>query len=96
MPPRGRSRDRSPRLPAPRHRITIRLRDGRVLEKVESAASGHPRKPMSREQLEAKFFECAELVIDYQQARRAADMIWDLEKLAQVTDLHEALSGRRY
>jgi len=34
-------------------------------------------------------------VIDHEQASRAADMIWDLEKLAQVTDLHEALSGRK-
>jgi hypothetical protein len=35
---------------------------------VESAATGHPRKPMSREQLEAKFFECTELAISVEQA----------------------------
>lgn len=77
-------------------RITLRLKDGRVLEKVESAASDHPRKPMSREHLEAKFFECAELAISNEQARRAADMLRDLEKLEQVTKLHEALSGRKH
>ena len=38
--------------------------------KVESAATGHPRKPMSREQLEAKFFECADLAISVEQAPR--------------------------
>ena len=74
-------------------RITIRLKDGQVLEKVESAATGHPRKPMSREQLEAKFFECAELAISVEQARRAADMIWNLEKLEGVGELHRILSG---
>jgi 2-methylcitrate dehydratase len=74
-------------------RITIRLKDGQVLEKVESAATGHPRKPMSREQLEAKFFECAELAISVEQARRAADMIWNLEKLERVGELHRILSG---
>ena len=70
-------------------RITIRLKDGQVLEKVESAATGHPRKPMSREQLEAKFFECAELAISVEQARRAADIIWDLEKLERVGNFIE-------
>jgi 2-methylcitrate dehydratase PrpD len=74
-------------------RITIRLKDGQVLEKVESAATGHPRKPMSREQLEAKFFECAELAISVEQARRAADMIWNLENLERVGELHRILSG---
>ena len=74
-------------------RITIRLKDGQALEKVESAATGHPRKPMSREQLEAKFFECAELAISVEQAHRAADMIWNLEKLERVGELHRILSG---
>lgn len=73
--------------------ITIRLKDGRVLEKVESAATGHPLKPMNREQLEAKFFECAELAVSEEKARRAADMIWDLEKLEQVGELHKILSN---
>jgi 2-methylcitrate dehydratase PrpD len=74
-------------------RITIRLKDGRVLEKVESFATGHPKKPMSREQLEAKFFECAELAIDRDRARLAADMIWGLEDLEHVGKLHELLGG---
>jgi 2-methylcitrate dehydratase PrpD len=74
-------------------RITIRLKDGRVLEKVESFATGHPRKPMSRERLEAKFFECAELAIDPERARLAADMIWSLEDLEHIGKLHEMLAG---
>jgi 2-methylcitrate dehydratase PrpD len=74
-------------------RITIRLKDGRVLEKLESFATGHPKKPMSREQLEGKFFECAELAIDRERARLAADMIWGLEELEHVGKLHEMLTG---
>lgn len=74
-------------------RITIRLRDGRVLEKVESYATGHPKKPMSRQQLEAKFFECAELAIDRDRARLAAGMIWGLEDLEHIGKLHEMLAG---
>jgi 2-methylcitrate dehydratase PrpD len=72
-------------------RITIRLKDGRVLEKLESVATGHPRKPMTRDQLEAKFFECAALAIDPDRARLAADMIWNLEDLEHIGKLHEML-----
>jgi 2-methylcitrate dehydratase PrpD len=74
-------------------RITVRLRDGLVLERLESFATGHPKKPMSREQLESKFFECADLAIDPERARLAADLIWGLEELEHVGKLHEMLAG---
>jgi hypothetical protein len=44
---------------------------------------------MSREQLEAKFFGCAELAISVDQARRAADMIRNLGKLERVGNFIE-------
>jgi 2-methylcitrate dehydratase PrpD len=74
-------------------RISIRLKDGRVLEKLESFATGHPKKPMTREELEGKFFECAALAIDVDRARLAAEMIWNLEELEHVGKLHEMLAG---
>jgi 2-methylcitrate dehydratase PrpD len=74
-------------------RITIRLKDGRVVERLESFATGHPRKPMTREQLEAKFFECAGLALEEDDARTAAKMIWALEDLEHVGKLHEVLAG---
>ncbi len=73
-------------------RITIRLRDGRVLEKVKRAATGHPLKPMTREQLETKFFECAELAIPREQAAQALELIWGLEDLDKVVRLHSCLA----
>jgi 2-methylcitrate dehydratase PrpD len=73
-------------------RIVIKLRDGRVLEKLESFATGHPKKPMTREQLEGKFFECAEMAIEHDRARQAADMIWRLEELEHVGKLHELVA----
>jgi 2-methylcitrate dehydratase PrpD len=74
-------------------KITIRLKDGTVHETTNSAATGHPDKPMTREQLETKFFECAELAIDQAQAREAADMIWGLETLVNVSTLHALLAA---
>ncbi|MQA79111.1 MAG: MmgE/PrpD family protein [Streptosporangiales bacterium] len=74
-------------------RVTIRLKDGRVFERVEAFATGHPEKPMSREQLEAKFFECADPAIGRDRARQAADIIWDLDELDDVATLHRSLDG---
>ena len=74
-------------------RVVIKLKDGRVLEKLESFATGHPNKPMTHEQLETKFFECAELAIDRDRARLAADIIWHLDELEHVGKLHEMLAG---
>jgi 2-methylcitrate dehydratase PrpD len=40
-------------------RITIRLRDGRELFDEGDAARGHPANPMTDEEVEAKFADCA-------------------------------------
>lgn len=74
-------------------RITIRMKDGRVFETLAHTAVGHPTKRMTHEQLEAKFHDCASLVIDRAQADRAIEMIWNLESLGNVADLHKELVG---
>jgi 2-methylcitrate dehydratase PrpD len=74
-------------------RVTIRLKDGREFEKVEAFATGHPKKPISREHLELKFFECAALAIDENKARQAADLIWRIDELEHVGKLHELLAS---
>jgi 2-methylcitrate dehydratase PrpD len=74
-------------------RIEITLKDGRLLTKTASVATGHPDKPMSRDHLEAKFLECAALAIDEAAARRAMAQIWDIESLERVADLHATLAG---
>jgi 2-methylcitrate dehydratase PrpD len=74
-------------------RVTIRMKDGRVFEKLESFATGHPKKPISREHLERKFFECAALAIDENRARQAAELIWRIDELEHVGKLHELLAS---
>jgi 2-methylcitrate dehydratase PrpD len=75
------------------NRVELTLTDGRVLSRTESVATGHPDKPMSREQLEAKFLECARLAIDEAPAREAMAQIWELGSLGRVADLHATLAG---
>jgi 2-methylcitrate dehydratase PrpD len=52
-------------------RVTVTLADGRTVEKVRRFASGTPQAPLTREQVEDKFFSCAARTVD----RAAAEKI---------------------
>lgn len=75
-------------------RIVITLDDGRNLERTEWRASGHPKKPMSAKQLQAKFAECASMTLTPEETERASQRIWRLETLNSVGAVHEALIPR--
>src|SRR5260370_18432964 len=45
-------------------RVTVTLRDGRTIERMRYYASGTPQAPLTREQVEEKFFSCAERAVD--------------------------------
>jgi 2-methylcitrate dehydratase PrpD len=76
--------------------ITIRLRDGRVLSRREMAASGHPLKPMTREQLEGKYFECTDLAVERSRSADALGQLWQLESVRDAAELNQLLAGERY
>ncbi|MDR7554720.1 MAG: MmgE/PrpD family protein [Armatimonadota bacterium] len=76
-------------------RMTVRitLTDGRVLAGRADAARGHPRKPMSRADLEAKFLECAELVMPRAQADALLARLWEIRTVPDVAALAPLLAG---
>ena len=76
-------------------RMTVRitLTDGRVLAGRADAARGHPRKPMSRADLEAKFLECAELVMPRAQAETLLARLWEIRAVPDVAALAPLLAG---
>jgi 2-methylcitrate dehydratase PrpD len=45
-------------------RVTVTLADGRTVQKMRYYASGTPQNPLTREQVEEKFFSCAERAVD--------------------------------
>lgn len=51
-------------------RVTITLADGRSLERLVVYASGTRQQPMSREQIEEKFFDCAAQAVPRDVAQR--------------------------
>jgi 2-methylcitrate dehydratase PrpD len=74
-------------------RVTIRLKDGKTLSREAQHAKGGPEYPMTEEELNAKFFECARHAIPAETARRALDQIQKLETLEDVRPLCDLLRG---
>jgi 2-methylcitrate dehydratase PrpD len=73
-----------------RARVTLHLADGRRLVREPQGPQGHPDRPLSHEQLLAKFRDCARAVLPAERVDAAAEAISTLErcpKLAQLTAL---------
>jgi 2-methylcitrate dehydratase PrpD len=67
--------------------LEIRLRDGRVIKGTADIFRGHPARPMSRKEIEAKFAECAALCLPKAKAHAVPAVVWRLERLPRVRDL---------
>jgi 2-methylcitrate dehydratase PrpD len=65
-------------------RVTVRLKDGRVLTASANGARGYPERPASSDELGAKFLACASRVLPEAKARLALKMISELESVADV------------
>jgi 2-methylcitrate dehydratase PrpD len=73
--------------------VEISLADGRRLSGRADGAKGHPRKPMSRDDLRAKFMECAGLVMPAAQAEAAMERLWAIREVRSVKSLTAVLVG---
>ena len=76
--------------------VEVTTADGRTLRKEVRKLKGHPDNPITARDLEAKFLQCAERVLDGGAARRVMDMVADLENLPKVQGLvRELVPGAR-
>lgn len=74
--------------------IDVELNDGGTLTTRADFGKGSPSNPMTDEELEGKFHECAEWGgIPRNQADELAAAIWDLENLSSARDLSRLLAG---
>ena len=73
--------------------VEIRLRDGRRFGGRAERARGHPRTPMSRDDLREKFMDCATLVMAPAQAEAALARLWEIQTVDRVADLVPLLVG---
>lgn len=73
-------------------RVTVRLADGRALERFVRGARGYPERPASSEELDRKFVTCARRAVPVEAAEGALDTLRVLETAASVRDLSARLA----
>jgi 2-methylcitrate dehydratase PrpD len=73
--------------------VTITLKDGRRLQGRADMAKGHPKKPMTRDDVRGKFLDCAALVMDKQAAVKLLDRLENVESVDAVSELTPLLAG---
>ena len=71
--------------------VKIRRRDGAILEKRVDYPRGAHQNPLSRDELHAKFRDCARPVLPREQSERALALLASLEDLPRLGDLVVAL-----
>ncbi|RMF93464.1 MAG: MmgE/PrpD family protein [Nitrospinota bacterium] len=71
--------------------VTIKLRDGRKYSQQVDLPKGHPQNPLSESELQAKFRECASLVLSSKKIDRVLEQLEQLETLPTLTPLLELL-----
>ncbi len=68
-------------------RVTVTLRDGRTIERMRYYASGTPQAPLTREQVEEKFFSCAERAVDKAAAAKIFAFLNRIEQESSFAEL---------
>ena len=76
-----------------RMKVDITLTDGRRLSGYADKAKGHPKKPMSRDDLREKFMDCAVLVMPAASAESALEHLWAIRQIDRIGDLTPMLVG---
>lgn len=61
--------------------VEVELDSGRTYRKSATVAKGHPKKPLTREELREKFLQCAGERIPGQRAKKFIEDLWSIEKL---------------
>ena len=75
--------------------VTVRLRDGREYFKESPRTQGVPGSPMSRDDLLAKYRECASLALPLENIERTIELISALENLDNITELLDLVNSTR-
>jgi len=73
--------------PLTQARVTVRLRDGRVLTALADGARGYHERPASDQELTAKFVSCARRALDDSGVAEVLDALRTLAQLADVNAL---------
>jgi 2-methylcitrate dehydratase len=66
------------------NRITVKLSSGNTITKQVDYHKGHPKNPMTDDEVEEKFQRLTKKYLGQNQSRRILDMVWNIDKLKDV------------
>ena len=75
--------------------VTVKLKDGREYFQRVEWPKGHPRNPLTREELYHKFRNCAQVVLQQGDIEKALQMMENLEDLGDVSTLMDIVTQGR-
>ncbi|OGO44541.1 MAG: hypothetical protein A2Z05_01270 [Chloroflexi bacterium RBG_16_60_22] len=67
--------------------VVLKLKNGADVSRLVEAARGDPENPLTVEELQTKFLDCAQLVFSPRDARQILDTIAALDTLDDISDL---------
>ena len=73
--------------------VVIRLKDGTEFSRRVEAARGDPGNPLTTEEIELKFLDCAQAVFSQREARQILDEIFHLEDIKDISAFMELLGS---
>ena len=73
------------------NRVTVKLSSGKIISKQVNYHKGHPKNPMSDQDVEKKFQTLTKRQLGENRAKRALKMLWSLERMNDVSELFSAL-----
>jgi len=76
------------------NRVTVKLSSGKVVSKQVDYHKGHPKNPMSDQDVEDKFERLTKKYVNKNRSRRILDTLWNLEKLKEVNKIVALLTLR--
>jgi 2-methylcitrate dehydratase PrpD len=78
-----------------RSRIEIITKDGRTIERwADENYRGSPHNPLSDDEVESKFMDCAQGLLEESNVRATLDTVWELDKQEDVTVIYDLLDWR--
>ncbi len=73
--------------------VTVKLKSGKEYRHEVLVGKGSAGNPLTEEELLAKYGECAKLVLDDATVERCIELVWKLEKLADVKAIMQIIAG---
>jgi len=65
----------------------VKLSSGKIVSKQVDYHKGHPKNPMSDQDVEEKFLRLTRKILDKNHARRILDAAWNLEKAKDLSKM---------